>query len=98
MSEIKPEQVPDAVARAMKDAMLREGSTFKDIAAAALNAWPGMMTACDLRLPDGRLVHIGGAIILPLPQEASDERPLTQQEQGWLDRALRRSVKEASDE
>lgn len=41
MSEIKPEQVPDAVARAMKDAMLREGSTFKDITAAALTAWPG---------------------------------------------------------
>ena len=69
MTEIKAEQVPDEVETAMKDAMLREGSTFKDIAAAALNAWPGMMTACDLRLPDGRLVHIGGAIILPFPPQ-----------------------------
>lgn len=40
---------------------------------AMLENWPGMLTECDLRLPDGRLVHIGGAIILPMPQEASDE-------------------------
>ena len=36
---------------------------------AMIEAWPGMMTACDLRLPDGRLVHIGGAIILPFPPQ-----------------------------
>ena len=73
MTEIKAEQVPDEVETAMKDAMLREGSTFKDIAAAALTAWPGMLTRPSV--PDGVWHSYDcshARIILPLPpQEAT---------------------------
>ena len=70
MAEIKPEQVPEAVARAMNDAMLREGSTFKDIAAAALNAWPGVFEN-----PAGDYLLLKrNALILPFPpQENPDD-------------------------
>ena len=67
MNKIKPEQVPDVVEKAMSETMLRGGTTFKDIAAAALNAWPGK----DI-VGYGPPFY-GIDLILPLPTEASDE-------------------------
>ena len=59
---IKPENVPDEVWSAFHEAVLRYGYKPQAIAA-ALNAWPGMIE--DVGRPPN--------IILPLPQEASDE-------------------------
>ena len=39
---LKPEQVPDEAVKAAMEAWGRPG-TMKDVVAAAINAWPGMM-------------------------------------------------------
>lgn len=66
---IKPEQVPKKVVRAAEKAWEKDTESFRPNAktiAAALNAWPGMRISW-LALNDG-------AIVLPLPQEASDDQ------------------------
>ncbi len=62
---LKPEQIPDAVIDAAV-AMRDRGGSMSDIIRTAINAWPGMHEARSDRL--GCQI-----IILPLPQEASDE-------------------------
>ena len=60
MANIKPEQVPlevfKALEAALKTAFTREvETTYNEIIAATLRAWPGMQ----------QRIHIGQAIILP---------------------------------
>ena len=65
---LKPEQIPpDAMYAAWK--AMNAGMTLNDAIAAALNAWPGMF---GTELEDYTGVY--RKIILPLPQEPSDER------------------------
>ena len=70
---IKPEQVPKKVVRAAEKAWEKDTESFRPNAktiAAALNAWPGML----LYPADGLDPTINpDRLILPLPQEASDE-------------------------
>ena len=67
MTEIKPEQVPRAAAiAATRDGL--SSDDVRELVAAAFNAWEGM------RL--GKYRDVAGdndRIILPLPQEASDD-------------------------
>lgn len=60
---IKAEQVPDAASFALDEARRDPDASPWDLIAAALNAWPGVNTDA-VRC---------GTLILPLPQEASDE-------------------------
>ena len=65
---LKPEQVPDAVVKAFDEEYLfGEGDWKRNCLAAAINAWPGMHNVPSY-LNEGRTL-----IILPLPQEVSDE-------------------------
>lgn len=57
---LKPEQVPIEVANAIAAAR-KKGKSSREIAAAALNAWPGMWE-----------IESDPAIILPLPTENTD--------------------------
>lgn len=68
---IRAEQIPpDAMYAAWK--AMNAGMTLNDAIAAALNAWPG--SEYVYRQPHRRAVSYSSpAIILPLPQEASDE-------------------------
>lgn len=71
---IKPEHIPDEVAWKLHDKLWSVGGHSVDdvraAIAAALNAWPGMLLypadGLDLTINPDRL-------ILPLPQENSDE-------------------------
>jgi hypothetical protein len=72
---IKPEQIPDEVAKAADaayydtaaDPRWSDEHLMKTAIAAALNAWPNAKTLRD----DGRRqTYVVPAIILPLPQEA----------------------------
>ena len=63
---LKPEQVPDEVVEAFRDAWTQKLNARKAIAA-ALNAWPGK----DI-VGYGPPFY-GIDLILPLPTEASDE-------------------------
>jgi hypothetical protein len=66
---LKPENVPEEVWSAFHEAVLRYGYKPQAIAA-ALNAWPGMS---QLEENDSASIREMAALILPLPQEASDE-------------------------
>lgn len=64
---LKPEQIPpDAMYAAWK--AMNAGMTLNDAIAAAINAWPGMIEAMR-----GSSMSLRPQIILPLPQEPSDE-------------------------
>ena len=70
---IKPDHIPDAVADSMREFFHTRGDAQKAIAA-ALNAWPGMTLRRDWGSWGGPgHKPIAEALILPLPQEASDE-------------------------
>lgn len=60
---LKAEQVPDAVRVAAHNAWWQDNSTWADVAAAVINAWPGMRMMVDIDTGDD------AAIKLPLPQE-----------------------------
>ena len=64
---LKPEQIPDEVVEAYVDAFYGKDMTRKASIAAALNAWPGM------GVRPHTVTTFASCIILPLPQEASDE-------------------------
>ena len=71
---IKPEQIPDEVVKAALKAWKKDTETFHPNAgtiAAAINAWPGMVTVD----PDSwvRCRRDGSTIILPLTQEKMNE-------------------------
>ena len=63
---IKAEQIPDACAQEAYRVWFNQGGTWKNIVAAAINAWPGMIWH-----PQGQYRKKFGVthIILPLPQE-----------------------------
>jgi hypothetical protein len=70
---IKFEQVPDEVVDAAV-AMRDRGGGMRDIIRTAINAWPGVFTRPAV--PDGVWHSYDcsrARIILPLPQEASDD-------------------------
>lgn len=73
---IKPEQIPDAVVDALLDSS-NVAKPWHHAIAAALNAWPGMKleNLCGWVMDGDDLPYVEEAvsIILPLPQEASDE-------------------------
>lgn len=62
---LKAEQVPLNVRNAISAAR-KNGASSAEIAAAAINAWPGME---QMRRRNGQ----GKGFFLPLPQEARDE-------------------------
>ena len=64
---LKPEQVPDMCAQEAYRVWFKQGATWKDVVAAAINAWPGAERI--YRSEDEKLF----TIILSLPQEASDD-------------------------
>lgn len=66
---IKPEQVPDEVVEAAV-AMRDRGGSMRDIIRTAINAWPRSYSLAENDSADIRDVAV---IILPLPQEASDD-------------------------
>ena len=66
---LKPEQVPEAAWQAASGLWFN-GAKWPQIVAAALNAWPGM----HLGAPWVIGVPNATSIILPLPQEASDDQ------------------------
>ena len=66
---IRPEQVPDAVVDALLDSS-NVAKPWKHAIAAALNAWPGMSQLAE---NDSASIREMAALILPLPQEASDD-------------------------
>lgn len=73
---IKPDQIPDEVVQTAREAWLRSDvnaiEDWRVAIAAALNAWPG--SEFVYRQPHRRAVSYSKpAIILPLPQEASDD-------------------------
>ena len=70
---IKPDQIPDEVVRAAVVAWLKAESIRPDaqVIAAALNAWPEAKRVKGYFTHDTD--HYEPAIILPLPQETSDE-------------------------
>ena len=76
MLAIKPDQIPDAVADSMREFFHTRGDAQRAIAA-ALNAWPGMKleNLCGWVMdgPDLPYVEEAASIILPLPQENSDD-------------------------
>ena len=59
---------PDAMYAAWK--AMNAGMTLNDAIAAALNAWPGSYSLAE---NDSAEIRGVAAIILPLPQDASDE-------------------------
>ena len=71
---IEPEQVPyDAMRAGLQAWMGSEGtimSAMERAIAAALNAWPGSYSLAE---NDSAEIRGVAAIILPLPQEVSDE-------------------------
>ena len=66
---IRPEQVPDAVVDALLDSS-NVAKPWKHAIAAALEAWPGMSQLAE---NDSASIREMAALILPLPQEASDD-------------------------
>jgi len=72
---LKPEQVPDEVVAAAREAWLGSDVSAQEdwriAIAAAINAWPGN------RMETEYFTHCGDywepAVILPLPQESGDE-------------------------
>ena len=72
---LKPDQVPKEAIEAAA-VMLSNGKTTAQAIAAAINAWQGMFSA--IRTEEGGVEwdNEGNApecLVLPLPQEASDE-------------------------
>lgn len=63
---IKPEDVPNEVVKAYREAWLN-GSGGADAAATALNAWPGANSGYDLRW-----FSEAPALILPLKDSTND--------------------------
>ena len=73
---INPAQIPPEVWVAATIRLEALGSavagyTARDVIAAALNAWPGM--GLEYRSDNPRFYN-GNLVILPLPQEASDDQ------------------------
>ena len=64
---LKHEQIPDACAQEAYRVWFKQGATWKDVVAAAINAWPE--AGRIYRSEDEKLF----TIILPLPQEPSDD-------------------------
>lgn len=65
---IKAEQIPDVCAQEAYRVWFKQGATWKDVVAAALNAWPGMREARN-----GSSASLNPHIILPLTQESGNE-------------------------
>ncbi|CAB4169990.1 hypothetical protein UFOVP1087_5 [uncultured Caudovirales phage] len=74
---ITPEQVPKKVVKAAQKAWEKDTESFRPTAktiAAALNAWPGMeQDQLFHGFTDGTH-YFQPRLILPLPQEASDDK------------------------
>ena len=66
---IKPEMVPEAAAKAAREAMLAGWSDVHQIIAAALSAWPGAFRN-DMEEAAG----VRRRVILPLPQEMPNDK------------------------
>ena len=70
---IRPDMIPDEVVEAALKAWEEDDQSFRPNAktiAAAINAWPGSYSLAE---NDSAVIRDVAAIILPLPQEASDE-------------------------
>ena len=65
---LKTDQIPDAVADSMREFFHTRGDAQKAIAA-AINAWPGAFRN-DMEEAAG----VRRRIILPIPQESSDDQ------------------------
>jgi hypothetical protein len=67
---LRAEQVPLEVKNAISAAR-KKGASSAEIAAAAINAWPGMMPVSEVFTAGGDFYR--PHLILPLPQEPRDE-------------------------
>ena len=73
---IQPDMIPDevwhtAMSTYHKTIRKRPGSAWQETIAAAINAWPGSYSLAE---NDSAEIRGVAAIILPLPQEVSDEQ------------------------